>query len=168
MSDVLIIAASNNKNLELANLFKENLNTLKVESEILDLAGLELPLYSPIAESRGIPSHVNELLKKLEASKGFVFVSPEYNGGVPPTLSNFVAWVSRAGGDDWRKSFNAKPAAIASFSGGGGFQLLMALRMQLSYIGLNVIGRQVQASYRSALNPLDVEAVSELLARDLN
>lgn len=167
MTKILILAASNNKNLELAGHFKEQFNGHQVDSEILDLAALELPLYSPLAEARGIPDAVKNLLPRFEKAHGFVFTAPEYNGGVPPVLTNLIAWVSRAGGDDWRKSFNAKPAAIASFSGGGGFQLLMALRMQLSYIGLNVLGRQVQASYRNELNPIDVEAVAKLLVDNL-
>ncbi len=39
----------------------------------------------------------------------------------------------------------------------------MSLRAQLSYIGLNTIGRQVRATYKEELKISDVEAVTDLL-----
>ena len=43
----------------------------------------------------------------------------------------------------------------------------MALRTQLSYIGLNTIGRQVRATYKEDLNLDDVNAVSDLLIQGM-
>ena len=86
---------------------------------------------------------------------------------MPPVVTNFIAWISRSGDQNWRASFNGKPAALASFSGSGGIQALVALRTQLSYIGLNTIGRQVRATYSQELNLEDVEAVGNLLIQNL-
>lgn len=165
MSDVIIVTASHNKNLELANEFKDELNRLGTENEILDLIQLALPMYTPDEEAKGVPQRVHDIVKKFEAAKGFVFVTPEYNGSIPPILSNLIAWISRSGTEDWRQSFNAKPVALGTFSGSGGIQALMFLRSQLAYIGADVIGRQVRATFQIELNRDDLEGVSLLLAK---
>ncbi len=165
MSDVIIVTASHNKNLELANEFKDELNRLGTENEILDLIQLALPMYTPDEEAKGVPQKVHDIVKTFEAAKGFVFVTPEYNGSIPPILSNLIAWISRSGTEDWRQSFNAKPVALGTFSGSGGIQALMFLRSQLAYIGADVIGRQVRATFQIELNRDDLEGVSLLLAK---
>ena len=167
MSKVVIVSASNGKNLELSSKFETLLSQREIENEILDLVSLNLPLYTPLEESRGIPGLVLDQKNLFDSASGFVFVTPEYNGGLPPVLTNLIAWISRSGDDNWRSSFNSKPAALASFSGSGGIQALVSLRTQLSYIGLNTIGRQVRATYKEALNPDDVEAVTNLLIKNL-
>jgi chromate reductase len=164
MSDVIIIAGSNNKNLEVANEFHKVLTDKKVKSQVLDLVSLELPLYTPLEETKGVPEKVMQYKELIDNARGLVFSIPEYNGGVPPVVTNFIAWISRSE-KDWRGAFNGKPAALASFSGSGGIQALVAFRTQLSYIGLNTIGRQVRATYSQELNMEDVEAVSDLLIK---
>lgn len=165
MSNIVVISGSNNKNLELANEFQKYIADKNVETSVLDLVSLKLPLYTPAEELNGIPAEVTQYKAILDNADGFVFVIPEYNGGVPPVVTNFIAWISRGGGNNWRESFNGKAAALASFSGSGGVQALVSLRTQLSYIGLNTIGRQVRATYKEALNKEDLEAVSDLLIK---
>ena len=167
MSKIVIIAGSNNKNLALANEFKDRFDQNHVESQVVDLVSLGIPLYTPAKEAEGIPDQVFEYKELFDQASGFVFAIPEYNGGIPPVVTNLIAWISRSGDQDWRKSFNGKPAALASFSGSGGFQVLISLRTQLAYIGLNVLGRQVRATFKEDLNLDDVKAVSELLLRDV-
>lgn len=168
MSKIIIIAGSNNKNLEVANDFEKYFTENDVESEVLDLVSLNIPLYTPVEESNGIPEKVFIYKEMFDKAEGFVFVIPEYNGGVPPVVTSLIAWISRSGDQDWRKSFNGKPAALASFSGNGGIQVLISLRSQLSYIGLNTIGRQVRATYKEELKISDVEAVGDLLLNATN
>ena len=55
-------------------------------------------------------------------------------------------------GEDWRDVFNGKSALIATHSGGGGAHVLMAMRHQLSYVGMNVLGRQLLTNYGKQLN----------------
>ena len=97
MSKIIIIAGSNNKNLEVANEFKKNLASKDVESEVLDLVSLNLPLYTPAAELEGIPLDIAKYKKIIDNAQGFIFSIPEYNGGVPPVVTNFIAWISRSG-----------------------------------------------------------------------
>ncbi len=167
MSDVVIVMGSNNKNLELAKQFESELDKLGVSNEIIDLVNLDLPMYTPARQANGIPEDITGIISKFDRAKGFLFVTPEYNGGLPPVISSLIAWVSVAGGEDWRKSFNGKPAAMATFSGGNGIHAMIALRMQLSYIGVNVLGREVRATYQNALNPEDLKAVSKILSESI-
>ncbi len=167
MSDIVIIAGSSNKNLDHSNQFHKCLEKMNVSSEVINLVSLEIPLYTTLEESKGIPEKVYELVKQFNQAKGFVFVIPEYNGGVPPVVTSMIAWISRGGGSDWRSSFNDKPVAIATFSGGGGVPALVSLRTQLSYIGMNVLGRQVRATFKEELNMDDLEGVSKALVRSI-
>lgn len=168
MSKIVILAGSNGKNLEVAKEFENYLGKREVESIVVDIVSLGIPLYTPVEELRGVPEVIREYRELFRSAAGFVFVTPEYNGGVPPSVTNLIAWVSRSGGEDWRQVFNGKPAALASFSGSGGIQALISLRTQLSYIGLNTIGRQVRATYKEELKLSDVEAVSNLLLKSVS
>lgn len=163
MSKIVILAGSNNKNLEVAKEFEHYLTKKNIKSVVVDIVSLDIPLYTPIEESRGIPEIIHSYKELFDKAEGFVFVIPEYNGGIPPALTSLIAWISRAGDDNWRQVFNGKPAALGSFSGSGGIQALISLRTQLSYIGLNTVGRQVRATYKEELKLSDVEAVSDIL-----
>lgn len=167
MSNIVIISGSNNRNLEVANEFARYFSKQNVDSIVVDLISLDLPMYTPIEEEKGIPEKILEQKDLFNEALGFVFASPEYNGGVPPVVTNLIAWISRSGDENWRSVFNGKPAALATFSGSGGVQLLMSLRMQLSYLGMNTIGRQVRATYKEDLRIKDIEAVGQLLLADV-
>lgn len=167
MSKIVVIAGSNNKNLEVAKEFEKSLTKRGAEVQVLDLVSLDLPLYTPKGEAKGIPAEFQRYKEIINGASGLVFSIPEYNGGVPPAVTSFIAWISRSGDENWRSAFNGKPAALASFSGSGGIQALISLRTQLSYIGLNTIGRQVRATYKEELNVDDVDAVSELLIKSI-
>jgi len=56
---------------------------------------------------------------------------------------------------------------MASFSGSGGIQVLISLRTQLSYIGMNVIGRQVRGTFKEEVKSTDIEAVCNALVSNL-
>ena len=159
---ISILAASDNKNLELAKTFQKAMEARDVKVSLVDLSSLDLPLYSNRTEKNGIPEKMNDLVKDLIESKGVMFFAPEYNGGLPPVLTNYIAWISRAAGDDFRIAFNGKPAVIGTHSGGGGLHALMALRSQLAYIGMNVLGRQAHTHYSKALKD---EALDDICDR---
>lgn len=167
MSEVIIIAGSNNKNLELAKAFEAQLNNESVKSEIIDLTTLDLPLYTPQEHQKGAPKQIHEYIDKLDNAKGVIVCAPEYNGGVPPVVTNFIAWISTSGDKDWRRCFNGKPAIVSSFSGGGGIHLLSALRQQLAYIGMNVLGRQIQCNGAKPINEDSIIATVTMLKKQL-
>jgi len=158
---ISILVSSQGKNMELAQKFLDYFNEKGEKAEIIDLVALELPLYSSITEG-SIPDKAKDLTEKLINSKALVFVAPEYNGLIPPALNNAIAWVSRTG-DDWRGAFNGKSAVIATHSGGGGAHVLIAMRQQLSYIGMNVIGRQIMTNYGKELNKESMASVLDQL-----
>ena len=161
---ISILAASNNKNLKLAHKFQEIAQQIGQITRLIDLVEQELPLFSPKEQTiNGIPNKVKELANLLIDSDAMIFVAPEYNGGIPPVLTNAIAWLS-VSGDDWRACFNGKSAMIATYSGGGGHNVLLAMRAQLSYIGMNVVGRQIITNKNKSFNPESAkEVISQLI-----
>lgn len=161
--NIVIFSASEVKNLELAESFKKSLEDQNVEATIINLVDLELPLYSSRTESlyKG-----EELLSKelpvISHAQAFIFIAPEYNGSTPPVFNNFLAWLSRSS-KNWREYLNGKPAAIATFSGGGGFNVLLAMRTQLSFIGMNVLGRQILTHSNKALDEKSLLTITQEL-----
>jgi chromate reductase, NAD(P)H dehydrogenase (quinone) len=158
MSAVLILVSSLGKNVELSKALATELENLGAEAKTINLVELELPLYSTKVEADGIPEQAKSIAAEFEAARGLVFVAPEYNGSLPPVLNNTIAWVSRSG-DDWRGAFNGKVAVIATHSGGGGASVLAAMRAQLSYLGVTVLGRQLHTHFKKPLNPESATAV---------
>lgn len=159
MKQIVIVLASELKNLELANKVREEIARQGCESTIIKLVDLDLPLYSARMEKLHNPA---ELLAKqiplLQEAAGFVFIAPEYNGSTPPIFSNFLAWVSRTT-KNWRELLNGKPAALATYSGGPGFNVLLAMRQQLSYVGMNIVGRSLQFHSKYDFNEADITGV---------
>lgn len=162
--DILIMVGSENRNVALAEKFQESFTELGKESEVVNLVNLNLPLYSTSEENKGKPEIIQYNLEKYLSCKAMVFVIPEYNGGIPPVVNNFIAWMSRST-DNWRSVFNGKPVIIASHSGGGGWHGLMALRSQLSYIGMNVLGRQIVVNSGKPLSIDSVKSTCDSLSK---
>ena len=161
---ISIIAASNNNNLILAKAFQNEFESLKTSPHIINLVEENLPLYDPNKSKEDLPQSFSTLVKKLKGAEAFVFLAPEYNGGLPPTLTNLLAWVS-VSTKDWRECFNENPAIIGSHSGGGGSHVLMAMRLQLSFIGLNVLGRQIMVNSSRPLNPDSLKALTRQIVK---
>ena len=162
MKKVAIICASSNKNKELAASIAAELEQQKAATQTILLDELGWELYSTPKEAHGLPEGVGEMAENLKAVDAMVFVAPEYNGGVPPCLPNFLAWISRSS-KDWRGCFNGKPAAIGTHSGSGGIQALIAMRTQLSYLGMNVLGRQIHTHMKKPLSPETLTQIASQL-----
>ena len=159
--DVLVIAASNGENLKLAGRFTSQTKELGKSAEVLDLTTIELPLFTPRAQEQGTPEAVAPLQQQLLAAPRWVICAPEYNGSIPPSLTSAIAWLSVTG-DDFRELFNGRPIAISTFSGGGGMELLLSLRIQLTHLGSQVVGRQLLSNYSK---PAKDESIADLLQR---
>ena len=71
-----------------------------------------LPLYSPDFDNDYPPEAV-ALKEAIANSDALLFVTPEYNRGVPGALKNAIDWASRPWGQN---SFNNKPAGIIGAS----------------------------------------------------
>ena len=140
MKKISIITAEQGKNLALAKKVSNAFDSENFDINFIDLIELDLPLFTIQRLNKyGISQNVHDLTAQITSSHGFVFIAPEYNGGVPPVLTNAIAWIT-VSTKDWRDCFNKKIAGIGTYSGGGGMQLIMNLRGQLSYLGLTVIG----------------------------
>lgn len=165
MTKITIVTASGVKNLELAQKFEQQLQSMGVETSLINIMKLELPLYHSESD---LKYNAKELLGSwhdvLVQTNGFVFVAPEYNGSTPPVFSNFLAWVSRSS-KDWRSAFNGKSAVIGTYSAGSSGNVLIAMRLQLSFIGMNVLGRQILTHAAKALDDKSLVDVCEQLLK---
>ena len=162
--NIVVVIASEVKNLELAENFRKNLEGHGARVHMLNLVNLDLPLYNSRAELKYKAEVLLEKeLEHIGKAHGFVFIAPEYNGGTPPVFTNFLAWLSRSS-KNWREYLNGKPGALATYSAGGGFNVLLAMRTQLAFIGMNIIGRQILTHSSKALDEKSLDSVcSELI-----
>ena len=159
--DLLVIAASNGENLKLAQRFASQASALDQTAEVLDLTTVDLPLFTPRRQQQASPEAVAPLEQQLMASPRWVICAPEYNGSIPPSLTNAIAWLS-VQADDFRHLFNGRPVAMATFSGGGGMELLVSLRIQLTHLGAQVVGRQLLCNHTK---PPQDDSITDLLQR---
>ncbi len=118
------------------------------EVTVVDLAALDLPIYTAAREAEAFPADALGLKATLAAQDGLLFVSPEYNGSIPALLKNAIDWASRPTGDEGPvalTAFRGKAAAImgASISPFGGIRGLAHLRQILGTIQMLVIPDQV-------------------------
>jgi len=152
MSKIGILVASSNNNLKLGQKLALLAKEQGVETELIDLVSLNLPLYNTIEEEKnGIPNEAQELASKILSLKAFIVVAPEYNGVMPAVLNNAMSWTSRAT-KDWRDAFNEKVVGLATHSGGGGTKVLQAMRIQFQHLGANILSREILTSYDKPLN----------------
>jgi NAD(P)H-dependent FMN reductase len=157
MSQILIISATSDLNLDLAKDIQALLSDLGQEANIMELEKLELPLFG--SEDQSVAVAAKELTDKMISASAFIFCAPEYNGGVPPILSNAIAWIT-VQTKNWRDAFNSKWALISTHSAGSGYRFLTAFRSQLEYLGSNVLARTIAVSDEK---PLDKDSAKRIL-----
>ena len=93
----------------------------------------EFPLYNAdLQNSTGFPAAVNTLADAIRAADGVVFVTPEYNFGIPGPLKNAIDWLSRLP----NQPFAGKPIALQSASPGpvGGARVQYDLRRSMVFL----------------------------------
>jgi chromate reductase len=102
--------------------------------EIFDL--LAVPLYNGDVEADGDPEGVAAMKAAIRAADSVLFVTPEYNHGVPGVMKNAVDWASRPPRE---APLGAKPVGIIGASPGqtgsarGQSQLRQAFEFTNSY-----------------------------------
>src|SRR5258708_4528669 len=94
----------------------------------------QLPLYNADYETTP-PAAVTDFKQRLAAADAVLFVTPEYNRGVPGALKNASDVGSRPYG---KSAWEGKPGAVISVSPGaiGGFGAHHALRQSLVFLAL--------------------------------
>ena len=160
-ADLLVISASNGENLKLAQRFVDAATARGARATCLDLTTIELPVFTPRSKNDASRKVLDDLEQHLSQAPRWVICAPEYNGSIPPVLTNAIAWLS-VQGSDFRALFNGRPIAIATVSGGGGMELLLSLRIQLTHLGAQVVGRQLQSN-RS--KPAQQDTIDDLMNR---
>lgn len=81
--------------------------------DAFDLA--DVPLYNGDVEAAGDPAGVTAFKNAIRAADAVLFVTPEYNHGVPGVMKNAVDWASRPARD---ADLNGKPVGIIGASPG--------------------------------------------------
>jgi chromate reductase len=81
--------------------------------ETFDL--IDVPLYNGDVEAAGDPPGVAAFKDAIRAADAVLFVTPEYNHGVPGVMKNAVDWASRPARD---AALNGKPVGILGASPG--------------------------------------------------
>jgi NAD(P)H-dependent FMN reductase len=95
-------------------------------AEILDLKEYKFPLFDERLKYQKNPAPATlEFASKIKSADGIIIVTPEYNGGYPPSLKNIIDLLY----DEWHR----KPVAISTVSDGsfGGTQVITSLQFSL-------------------------------------
>lgn len=98
-------------NLKLAKALTK-LGQDKFDAKFLPIG--DLPLFNQDLEA-DFPQEATKLKNEITAADAVLFVTPEYNRGVPGPLKNAIDWCSRPYG---KNAFAKKPAALCGTSSG--------------------------------------------------
>lgn len=126
MENIIIVSSSvrTGRNSHRAAIYLEKyLNTQDgLSAKILDLDEYNFPVFDERLRFQKNPSkEMLEVSGKIKDASGVILVTPEYNGGYPASLKNFIDLLY----DEWYH----KPVAIVSASSGafGGAQVTTSL-----------------------------------------
>jgi NAD(P)H-dependent FMN reductase len=114
------------------------------EFELVDIQDYELPLLDePVPPSLGKYSrpHTKAWAAKIASFDGYVFVTPEYNHGVPGALKNAIDYLFR----EW----NHKAAGFVSYGSAAGVRAVEQLRLIMGEIMVADVRAQVMLSLRT-------------------
>ena len=137
---VLVIPGSNRAesfNRKLANAAASELAGRGAIVTLISLSDFPLPIYDADLEAeKGLPAPAARLIELFNDHDAVLFVSPEYNAGIPPLLKNTIDWISRGEGNP----FKDRVFALAAASPGrfGGLRGRIMLRQTLG-LGLGAL-----------------------------
>lgn len=109
--------------------------------ELLDLADYELPLFDETVVpmvTPGTRSHTRRWAASVARLDAFIFVTPEYNHGIPAALKNAIDYVYA--------QWNNKVAGFVSYGADGGIRAVEQLRGVLAQTRMATVGPQVALS----------------------
>jgi NAD(P)H-dependent FMN reductase len=111
------------------------------EYELIDLKDYNLPLLDePVPPSRGQYSkaHTKTWAAKINSFDGFVFVTAEYNHGIPGALKNAIDFLY----SEW----NNKAAGFVGYGSAGGARAVESLRLVMAELQVADVRAQVMLS----------------------
>lgn len=162
MKHLLIISSTRNSNFDLSQKIKSFFdNKDNLISKIISLEDFDLPLYTPSLEEtfkaeKNFPDEIKNLKEILLESHSIIWCSPEYNGGISPIVTNAIAWISRAT-VDWKDAFNNKNMLICSSSGGNGKSFVEGFKIQLKYLGSNVMQESLIQTKKNTITNVELD-----------
>lgn len=171
MKSILIISSSvrtGRKSSRVASYFKNYIEDKKIgEAEILDLADLQLPVFTERLRYQETPTDEMVMIhEKVVVADAIIIVTPEYNGGYPASLKNVIDLLT----DEWYH----KPIAIATVSSGafGGSQVIISLQFSLWKLHAFVASAmfpisKVEDQFNESGEPKDKEATDKRAANFL-
>ncbi|HKJ11332.1 MAG TPA: NAD(P)H-dependent oxidoreductase [Ornithinimicrobium sp.] len=127
--------------------------------EVVDLAEQNLPNYDepqPAAAGQYSQEHTRAWSKLIDGFDGFVFVTPEYNRGIPGQLKNALDFLY----SEW----NDKAAGIVAYGSSGGLRAVEQLKSVLGELQIATVRAQVSLSIFddmqdfSQMDPRDFQA----------
>ena len=140
----------------------------KFASELVDLATFNLPVYDEPRHPR-LQKYEHDHTKKWSASvaaaDAFVFVTPEYNFGPPPSLLNALDYVYL----EW----NYKPAAFVSYGGmSGGIRAVQTEKLTMTTlkmvpiieaVSIPMVAKQLNEAGQFTPNEAQTDAANAML-----
>lgn len=136
------------------------------DAQLVDLAGFDLPVYDEPRHPRMREyehEHTRRWSESVAAADAFVFVTPEYNFGPTPALSNALNYLYV----EW----NYKPAAFVSYGGvSGGLRGVEAAKQTLTTLKMVPIVEAVpipMVAQRVEDGAFEAEEIHEKSARAL-
>lgn len=129
---------SNRQGIRAARFVVKQLEQRGHEAHFVDPLEYRLPLLErrfSEYEAGEAPAAMTKLSALFQSSDALIFVTGEYNHGIPPALKNLV--------DHFLNEYKWRMAAICSYSAGnfGGIRAAMQLRTVLSALGLLTLPR---------------------------
>lgn len=111
------------------------------EFEVVDIQNFNLPLLDePVPPSLGQYNHPHTKTwsAKIDSFDAFVFVTPEYNHGIPGSLKNAIDFLF--------KEWNDKAAGFVGYGSAGGVRAVEQLRLVMGEIKIADVRAQVMLS----------------------
>lgn len=102
-----------------------------MEFRTFDLA--TIPVYNADVEAVGLPESVAAFKRAIREADALLFVTPEYNYGVPGVLKNAIDWASRAAAGE-APVMNGKAAGIMGASPGMGGTMRAQLQLRQAFV----------------------------------
>ena len=162
MKNILIVSATSGNNYKLAQEIESLFKTKKANCKLIKLDDFSIPLYKPELEETTNNNDISKIDELFQNADGFVFCAPEYNGSIPPVLTNAIAWIS-VKTSNWRGAFNGKSALICTHSGGVGNNFKSSLRIQLNHLGVIVLPRTISKTKDLPFKPDSASDILEQL-----
>jgi NAD(P)H-dependent FMN reductase len=109
--------------------------------ELVDIKDFNLPLLDePIPPSLGqyTKEHTKTWSAKIDSFDAYVFVTAEYNHGIPGALKNAIDFLF--------KEWNNKVAGFVSYGGAGGVRAVEQLRLVMAELQVATVRTQVPLS----------------------